>query len=184
MSKPTDTLKKQPPKNQLSNWDRTCELHHVFSKKFSFAPTPMTALLQQTLNKQPLSAVQPVFAESPWRKERLTHSQPRKKPRHRKETQSSWMKANPTSPTRIQTQNRFFFLSFFFPIDAEHTPSTKKRRVGGTSRHKPCATRLSIGSTYLKETRIGKQWAENTFLSSGCETIDDTFAGIRTRQLH
>ena len=41
-----------------------------------------------------MSAVQPVFAESAWRKERLTHSQPREKPRHQKETQSSWMKHN------------------------------------------------------------------------------------------
>ena len=46
------------------------------------------------MNKQPTSAVQPVFAQSPWQKERLTHSQPREKPRHQKETQQSWMKHN------------------------------------------------------------------------------------------
>ena len=46
------------------------------------------------MNKQPMSAVQPVFAHPPWQKERLAHSQTREKPRHRKETLSSWMKHN------------------------------------------------------------------------------------------
>ena len=80
-------------------WDRACEMHHVFCEEVQFRNNTndgvvTTDIEQKRMNKQPMSAVQPVFAHPPWQKERLAHSQPREKPRHRKETLSSWMKHN------------------------------------------------------------------------------------------
>ena len=80
-------------------WDRTCEMHHVFSEEVQFRTNTndgvvTTDIEPKKMNRQPMSAVQPVFEQTPWQKERLTHSQPREQPRHRKETQPSWMKLN------------------------------------------------------------------------------------------
>ena len=83
---------KQPPKNQIASWDRTCELHHVIFEEVQFRNNTndgvVTTDMEPTwMNKHPMSAVQPAFEQSPWQKEGLTHSQPREQPRHRKETQ-------------------------------------------------------------------------------------------------
>ena len=113
------------------------------------------------MNKNPMSAVQPVFEQSPRKKERLTHSQPREQPRHQKETQQSWMKLNIDS---VNLDSKPMSFSFFATDEQDSTSTKKKRRVGGTSRHKPCATRLSIGRIHLNETRIGQhaQWAQKS----------------------
>ena len=78
----------------LARYDRTSELRRILCIQIHFRTNINDGVEQQILeptwkNKQPLSAVQPVFAECPWRKERLTHSQPREKPRHRKDTHST-----------------------------------------------------------------------------------------------
>ena len=112
---PSYKHKQQRPKNCLLAVIARLNFAEYFANRFCFAPTPMTALLQQTLeptwmNKQPMSAVQPVFAHSPWQKERLTHSQPREKPRHRKETQQSWMKHNIDIASSDSKPMFFFFI--------------------------------------------------------------------------
>ena len=104
------------------------------------------------MNKQPMSAVQPVFEQVLWQKERLTHSQPREKPRLRKDTQQSWIKPN-IDIASSDSKPMFFFNSF--ATDAEDTTSTKKRRVGDTSRDEPHATSLSIGEQTTEENLNG-----------------------------
>ena len=131
------------------------------------------------MNKHPMSAVQSVFEQSPWQKERLTHSQLREQPRHRKETQQSWMKANPTQPARIWTQSRYF------TTDAEHTTSTKKKKMRRW--HKQTRTMCNPPLDWPHSTARNQNWptcamgTESKFHLSGCETIDDTFAGNATQ---
>ena len=128
--------------------------------------------------KHPMSAVQPMFAHSTWQKERLTHSQLREQPRHRKETQQSWMKHN------IASENLDSMPIFHDGRRTHNLNKKKKQRVGGTSRHEPCATSLSIrwqlseGNRNLPTCAMG---TESKFHLSGCETIDDTFAGDATQ---
>ena len=152
-------------KNQLSGIVRV-KCTTCFLKRFSSATTQVTAFVTTDMEptrmkKQPMSAVQPVFAQSPWQKERLTHSQPREKPRHQKETQQSWMKLNidiANSDSKPMSFSLFCNGRIRLNLNKK-----KKRRVGGTSRHKPCATSLSIGRNHLNETRIGQhaQWDRN-----------------------
>ena len=90
MAKPRDTVKKQLPKYQLSGIVRvkctTCFFEEVQFRTNTNDGVFSTDIEPKRMNKQPMSAVQPVFAQTPWQKERLTHSQPREEPRHQKET--------------------------------------------------------------------------------------------------
>ena len=76
------------------------------------------------MNKHPMSAAQPVFEQTLWQKERLTHSQPREQPRHRKETQQSWMKLNIDIANLNSTPTSFFI---FLRRTHKTQPQQKKK---------------------------------------------------------
>ena len=126
-------------KELLARCDRTSELRRILCKQILFRTNTndgivTTDIEPKRMNKQPISAVQPV-AHSPWQKERLTHSQPREKPRHRKETQSSWMKHN-MAAANLDSK----MMSVVVDLGVQNTQSQRKKpRFGGTLRQTMCS---------------------------------------------
>ena len=92
-AKPRDKHKQQRPKNCLLAMIARLNFAEYFAYRFTFAPTSMTALNNRYWSRRGKISnhcqLCSLCSQSVRGGKRLTHNQPREKPRHRKDTHST-----------------------------------------------------------------------------------------------